>query len=173
MKKYLFLCIIPFIMIACGKKNPIVFTKQSDDCLVTLSLDTNGTFEYTATSKVGSAFNEKGTYTIEDSVLILRFQYESYEHLCYEIPLPNDTTLILNYKGKYVLYPTIKDIPELELHYDNNEQLMEQVLDVYQHKDFSSQIGVRYFEQKSGDISLIYNGDWKVSPFYDSKLSDN
>lgn len=170
MKRYLLLLLVPLFIVSCGKKNPIVFQKKSDMAEITLSLDTNGTFDYKANSPVGAAFHETGTYTIEDSLLILRFKYESYDHLCYTIPLPNDTTLIMNYKGKTLLYPTIKDIPEFQLHYDSNEELMKQILTVYQRDDFADQVGVRYFALKSGDISLIFNGEWKVSPYYDSQL---
>ncbi|MCQ2959443.1 MAG: hypothetical protein MJ198_04550 [Bacteroidales bacterium] len=170
MKRFLLL-LLPVLIVSCSsKKNPIVFQKKTDKSEILLILDTAGTFEYTAKSTIGATFDEKGTYTIEDSLLILRFQYESYEQACYEIPLPNDTSLIINYKGKYVLYPTIKNIPEYGLHYQSNDELMRQIVKVYQRKDFEEQVGMRYFSLKSGDFTLLFNGNWKVSPFYDSML---
>lgn len=170
MRNLLLFCLIMMFAVACGPKNPIVFQKKSELSEVTLSLDTNGTFEYSAHSTVGAAFNEKGTYTIEDSLLILRYQYQSYEHLCYEIPLQNDTSLIMNYKGTYMLFPIVKDIPEFEVHYSSNKELMEFFMEEYHRSGFSERVGTRYFALKSGDFSLIFNGKWKISPYYDSLL---
>ena len=159
-----------FLFSACGKKNPVVFSKKSDLSEVSIALDTNGTFVYEATSKVGHAFKENGTFTIEDSLVILRFNYESYSVGCQEMPLKNDTMLIMNYKGKYLLYPTIKSIPETNCSFENNDQLMQKVLEIYQQSDFPQYIGKRYFALESGDFSLLFDGEWKVSPYYDSQL---
>lgn len=171
MKNFILLFIVTsFCFASCAKKNPIVFEKKSDISVVNLSLDTNGTFHYTAKSKKGIPFDEKGTYTIEDTLLILHYEFESYEKDCYEIPLPNDTSLIMNYNGKVMLYPTVKNHPELGIFIKNDAELMENILKNYQSSDFARQVGVRYFTLKSGDMSLIFNGDWKISPYYDSKL---
>ena len=159
-----------FLFSACGKKNPVVFSKKSDLSEVSITLDTNGTFVYEATSKVGHAFKENGTYTIEDSLLILRFEYDSYSVGCQEMPLENDSMLIMNYKGRNVLYPTIKSIPETNCMFENNDQLMQKVLEIYQHQDFVNYVGSRYFALESGDFSLLFDGNWKVSPYYDSQL---
>lgn len=171
MRKYLFVLIIPFLFCACGKKNPIVFTKQSDLSEVHISLDTNGTFVYNASSKVGAVFNETGTYTIEDTLLILRFTYESYDYLCSTVPLPNDTSLIMHYKGKTILYPTIRKIPEVGLDM-THEELIDSILTRYQRSDFEKDLGTRLFVLESGDMSLLYTGTWKISPYYDSFLKD-
>lgn len=169
-KSLILLAVVVFAFTSCSKKNPIVFSKKSETSDIQLSLDTNGTFEYTAHSTQGATFNEKGTYTIEDSLLILRFQFESYDQNCYQIPLRNDTSLIMNYNGKILLYPAIKEIPELDISIKTNDSLMNIVLEKYQREDFGTQVGIRYFLQTAGDMSLIFNGKWKVSPFYDSKL---
>ncbi|MBO7055465.1 MAG: hypothetical protein J6W37_08780 [Bacteroidales bacterium] len=159
-----------FLFSACSKKNPIVFSKKSDLSEISISLDTNGTFVYEASSKVGHAFKENGTFTIEDSLVILRYNYESYSVGCQELPLQNDSMLIMNYKGKFVLYPTIKNIPESNCSFENNDQLMQKVLEIYQRSDFPQYIGKRYFALESGDFSLLFDGNWKVSPYYDSQL---
>ena len=159
-----------FLFSACSKKNPIVFSKKSDLSEISISLDTNGTFVYEASSKVGHAFKENGTFTIEDSLVILRYNYESYSVGCQELPLQNDSMLIMNYKGKFVLYPTIKNIPESNCSFENNDQLMQKVLEIYQRSDFPQYIGKRYFTLESGDFSLLFDGNWKVSPYYDSQL---
>jgi len=169
-KSLILLAVAVFAFASCGKKNPIVFSKKSETSDIQLTLDTNGTFDYVAHSTQGAAFNEKGTYTIEDSLLILRFQFQSYDHNCYEIPLRNDTSLIMNYKGKTVLYPTVKEIPEFDISIGSNDSLMQIILGEYQSKDFEKYVGSRYFEKTAGDMSLIFNGKWNVSPFYDSKL---
>lgn len=155
---------------SCGKKNPIIFQKTSDLSEVTLTLDTNGTFEYTAQSTVGAQFSEKGTYTVEDSLLILRYQFESFEHLCYEIPLQNDTSLIMNHNGTYFLFPTIKKIPEFEVEYKSNKELMQYFMSLYKEDKLKDFIGHRYFSLRSGDFSLIFKGDWEISPYYDTLL---
>ncbi|MBP5584451.1 MAG: hypothetical protein J6X43_10985 [Bacteroidales bacterium] len=162
--------LVLFLFSACSKKNPIVFSKKSDLSEISIALDTNGTFVYEATSKVGHAFKENGTFTIEDSLVILRYNYESYSVGCQELPLQNDSMLIMNYKGKFVLYPTIKNIPESNCSFENNDQLMQKVLEIYQRSDFPQYIGKRYFTLESGDFSLLFDGNWKVSPYYDSQL---
>ncbi|MBO7125184.1 MAG: hypothetical protein J6V74_05015 [Bacteroidales bacterium] len=159
-----------FLFSACGKKNPVVFSKKSDLSEVSIALDTNGTFVYEATSKVGHAFKENGTFTVEDSLVILRFNYESYSVGCQEMPLQNDSMLIMNYKGKVLLYPTIKNIPGTNCSFENNEKLMQKILEVYQSEDFPNYIGKRYFALTTGDFSLLFHGKWKVSPYYDSQL---
>ena len=169
MWKFLYVGLMAFLVTACSQKNPIVFQKKSDVSVVTLSLDTNGTFVYHAESSVGATFNEEGTYTIEDSVLILRYQYESFEHLCYEIPLENDTSLIMNYKGTYVLFPTKKTITNTDIHFSSNEDLMQHIVAEYNRKDFSERVGTHYFGLTAGDFSLLFNGKWNISPYYDKK----
>ena len=159
-----------FLFSACGKKNPVVFSKKSDLSEVSIALDTNGTFVYEATSKVGHAFKENGTFTVEDSLVILRFNYESYSVGCQEMPLQNDSMLIMNYKGKVLLYPTIINIPGTNCSFENNEKLMQKILEVYQSEDFPNYIGKRYFALTTGDFSLLFHGKWKVSPYYDSQL---
>lgn len=169
MRRFLYLGLITFLVTACSQKNPIVFQKKSDVSEVTLTLDTNGTFVYNAKSTVGAEFNEKGTYSIEDSLLILHYQFESFEHLCYEIPLENDTSLIMNYKGTFLLFPTIKDIPEFNIHFASNEELMQHVVAEYNRTNFSERVGTHYFALTSGDFSLLFNGKWNISPHYDAK----
>lgn len=169
MKKYLLLACIVCLFASCAKKNPIVFQKKSADSEVNLSLDTNGSFLYTATSTKGINFREEGTYTIEDSVLILRFRFESYEKDCYAIPLPNDTSLILNHKGKIVLFPLVKVIPGIGVVWNNNTELMDSLVRLSKTETFDKLIGARYFKRVSGDMSLIFNGDWHISPYYDKQ----
>ncbi|MCQ2608861.1 MAG: hypothetical protein MJ197_09275 [Bacteroidales bacterium] len=169
MKKLLFIIGLVLLFSSCAKKNPIVFQKKSAESEVNLSLDTNGTFLYTAQSTKGVDFREEGTYTIEDSVLILRFRFESYEKDCYEVPLPNDTSLILKHKGKIVLFPLVKVIPGIGVVWNNNAELMDSLVQLSKTETFDKLIGARYFEKVSGDMSLIFNGNWHVSPFYDKK----
>ncbi len=169
MKKLLFFIGLVLIFSSCAKKNPIVFQKKSAESEVNLSLDTNGTFLYTAQSTKGIDFREEGTYTIEDSLLILRFRFESYEKDCYAVPLPNDTSLIMNYKGAVVLYPLVKQIPGIGVVWNNNTELMENLVNLYKTESFAKLVGARYFEKVSGDMSLIFNGDWNISPYYDKK----
>ncbi len=169
-KSLLLLAVAVFAFASCSKKNPIVFQKKSETSEIKISLDTSGTFVYTAKSTQGAAFNEAGTYSIEDSLLILRFQFESYDQNCYEIPLQNDTSLIMNYKGKAVLFPTIKSIPDFDIYIKDNDSLMQIIMKKYQSEGFAKEVGTRYFKHVEGDLSLIFNGKWNVSPFYDSKL---
>ena len=166
-KLILFIFVVSFFC-SCVDKNPIIFTRKTDMSEVKLSLDTNGTFMYTAQSTVGSPFHEEGTYTIEDTLLILRFEFESYTYNTYEIPLENDTMLIMRYKRKNVLFPLRRDFPERNLHLSQKE-MMEDVVEIYSSPDFPKYVGTRYFSKSSGDFSLIYKGDSKISPYYDKK----
>lgn len=160
---------MPFLFASCSNDNPIVFMKKTDMSEVRLALDTNGTFDYTAKSEIGATFHETGTYTVEDSLLILRFTYESFDHLCYEIPLTNDTSLIMNYKGEPMLYPTVKEIQEIGLKM-TPAQLMDTIVLLYNRKDFGEYVGKRYFKLDSGDLSLIFKGNWKISPSCDGRI---
>lgn len=168
MRKIALFIFVVSVFCSCVDKNPIIFARKTDMSEVKLSLDTNGTFIYTAQSTVGTPFHEEGTYTVEDTLLILRFEFESYTYNTYEIPLQNDTMLIMSYKGENVLFPLRREFPEQNIHLSQKE-MMENIVEIYSSSDFPKYVGTRYFSHSSGDFSFIYKGDYKISPYYDKK----
>lgn len=154
MKKVFVILALTLLVVSCAKKNPIVFQKKTDMCEVTVSLDTNGTFRYTANSPLGVAFDESGTYSILDSLLILQFQYDNYEHLCYTIPLPNDTSIIATIDNTTFLFPTVKDAEEFGFH-RTDADIISELNELKTNPNKQDSIGTCYLKQISGDMSLI------------------
>lgn len=154
MKKVLVILALALLVVSCAKKNPIVFQKKTDMCEVTVSLDTNGTFRYTANSPLGAAFDESGTYSILDSLLILQFKYDNYEHLCYTIPLVNDTSIIATIGNTIFLFPTVKDDEDTGLH-RTEDDIISELYELKNNSQLQDSIGTCYLKKISGDMSLI------------------
>ncbi len=154
MKKILVLFAVALLFVSCAKKNPIVFQKKTDLLEVTVSLDTNNTFRYTANSPIGAAFDESGTYSIKDSLLILQFKYDNYEHLCYTVPLTNDTSIIATVGNTTFLFPTVKEIEESGFHRTEADIILE-LNELQSNSQLQDSIGTRYLKMISGDLSLI------------------
>lgn len=154
MKNFIVIFIVSVLFVSCAKKNPIVFQKETETEKVTITLDTNGSFRYEANSPIGAAFNEEGTYVISDSLLVLQFKYESFEHLCYTIPLTNDTSIIANVGTTVFLFPAMTEIEELDFH-RTDEDILSELNKVKTNPQAREMIGSRYFKKVSGDLSLI------------------
>lgn len=154
MRDFFVMFAVALLLVSCAKKNPIVFQKQTDMFEVTVSLDTNGTFRYTANSPVGAAFDESGTYSILDSLLILQFKYDNYEHLCYTVPLSNDTSIIATVGNITFLFPAAKEIEETGFH-RTDADIISELNELKSNFQLQDSIGTRYLKKISGDLSLI------------------
>ncbi|MCL2326980.1 MAG: hypothetical protein FWC39_00550 [Bacteroidetes bacterium] len=89
-----------FVLAACNRpaQTPVVFSLQTDNVSMTLQLNADKTFSYKTKHIKSVAFNEEGTYTVTDSSVILDYTNPSYSYNCFEIPLDNDTFLLVKYK---------------------------------------------------------------------------
>ena len=167
MKNFIIIISLSFILFACNDENPITFSKITDKSTVTLQLDTNKTFIYTANSKVGAAFNEIGTFKIEDSLLILQFENKEYSYGCVTVPLPNDTLLFIKFNNKYVLHPLLNDIPQNNIHI-SRDQMMKNICAAYTSDIFADLVGKRFFMESKGNVELLYSSKYKISKHYDN-----
>jgi|GEM_PF-5988599 hypothetical protein len=155
-------------IIGCSNNdNPIVFSKITDDSKIILTLDTNKTFTFTARHVKGAAFDESGTYTINDSTIILQYNNKEYSYNCYTIPLPNDTMLFGHYNNTILLYPLYREIPGIDSVL-THEQVMQRIVNEYNSPKFKTHVGTLIFACTQGNAELLYTKPYKISAYYDS-----
>lgn len=158
-------CILVY---ACNtEKTPIIFSKITEDSEITLTLDTNNTFTYKARHVKGAAFNESGTYTVQDTVLILNYSNQEYSYNCYTIPLPNDTLLFGLYNNKTILYSLHTQIPGIDSIL-THQQVMQRIVNEYNSQNFTKHIGTFIFACTQGNPSQLYKSTYKISKYYDT-----
>lgn len=168
-KLYFILFIFSIGLQSCTKDFPIIFSKKTDNDTITLQLFKDNSFIYKAKSSKGVAFNEKGTYFINDSLLILDYKHKEYSYNCLTIPLPNDTLLFVRFESKNILIP-VNRIDFITNKIYSTERVMNTIVKEYSLPEFHFLIGSKYFELTEGNISKINNNNYLISKYYDTKL---
>ncbi len=154
---------------SCSQKE-LVFEKTSAESAIQLTLVNDTSFEYSAKSPIGARFLEVGTYKLQDTFLILNFKNSGFSYECFDMPLNNDTFLIVNHNQNIALFPIQKTIANVPKKFSYKEMVYS-LQEIYKNGKIQLLIDNNFlktnkleFEERFGERKYV------VSEYFDSQL---
>lgn len=166
-KLYILICIVALFSACSNPDFPIIFEKNIKDSQMSISLNKDSTFEFSASHVKGTKFLEQGTYSVHDSVLILHYANSEFGYNCYNIPLENDTLLFGTFNSHTLLYNLFKINPITDSILTKTET-MNSIIQEYNNPMFHTHIGTFVYNCTQGNAKILYPKQHKISEYYDS-----
>ena len=168
--RFLFILIAIATITACTPKE-VRFFREGAFADFELLLYADSTFHHISHAKPPMYFNEKGSWLIQDSLLVLCYTNSSYSIDCSVFLLQNDTFLISTYQESVFLYPIQSRHNAREYSY---QEMMESLLKLYNNKTIKNSIGIDFYVSSKNTFEAVF-GQRKtmISEYYDRFIDVN